>query len=78
MLLENFIKLCVVLYPSKWECGNGPKEAKNRVLFDLKKHLVIICCVLVQIFYLGKMFLRYWPQCFQSFRLQETASFFAC
>ena len=61
----------------------GQKEAKNRGFFNLKENLginfplicsvmkiYIICCVLVQIFYLGKMlFLRYRPKSSQPFTL---------
>ena len=63
----------------------GQKEAKYGVFLNLKKNLVInfpricsimkiyiICCVPIQILYLGKMlFLRDRPKCSQPFKLRD-------
>ena len=68
--------------PRNW--GNGPKRGQKYFFFNLKKNLGVnfpwvcsvmkihICCVPVQIFYLGKILsLRYRPKSSQPFRLQN-------
>ena len=85
MVLENLIKLCVLGFLGKLFCpqklGNGPKSGPKQFFFTLNKNRSLICsimkiyhicCVSVQIFYLGKMlFMRYRPKYSQPFRLQD-------
>ena len=70
-------------FPKNWE--NGPKMDQKQVFLNLLKSFInnfywicsimkiyIICCVLVQVSYLGKFwFRRYGPKCSQPVRLQD-------